>query len=228
VTRASRALAEAGERLLEPVRVAVRGDPVGHLVEAHVGVHQRGEAVGVEVRRRREQVVEYHETMVTQPGLQDKDLVLWTQLLAEVFNVQMLERLSREHPDVRYSHGFLIQQLVDGPRPVGEIAANLGVTSQAVSKTVRELERIGYVDRRADPADGRVRRVALTERGRAVLEAGRAVRAELNAELIAELGDEQVIAAAKVLRDALSARGAMSAVAARRVRSAQGLPGEGR
>ena len=88
-----------------------------------------------------------------------------------------LERLQAEHPHVRYAHGFLIQQLVEGPRPVGEIAANLGVTSQAVSKSVRELEAIGYVERWSDPADGRVRRVALTDKGRAVLEAGRAVRA---------------------------------------------------
>ena len=103
--------------------------------------------------------------------------MLWTQLLGEAFNVEVLERLSAEHPDVRYAHGFLIQQLVEGPRPVGEIAENLGVTSQAVSKTVRELEGLGYVERSADAADGRVRRVALTARGRAVLEAGRSIRA---------------------------------------------------
>jgi hypothetical protein len=51
--------------------------------------------------------------MVTQPRLHDNDLVLWTQLLGEVLNAQMLERLRAEHPDVRYSHGFLIQQLVE-------------------------------------------------------------------------------------------------------------------
>jgi len=79
--------------------------------------------------------------MVTQPGLHDKDLVLWTQLLAESLNTAMLAALrDRGHPELRYSHGFLIQQLVEGPRPVGGIAENLGVTSQAVSKTVRELE----------------------------------------------------------------------------------------
>ena len=111
--------------------------------------------------------------MVTQPGLHDNDLVLWTQLLAEVLNHES-ERLKAEHPHVRYAHGFLIQQLVEGPRPVGEIAENLGVTSQAVSKSVRELEALGYVDRWSDPADGRVRRVALTDKGRAVLEASRA------------------------------------------------------
>ena len=166
--------------------------------------------------------------MVTQPELRDKDLVLWTQLLAEVLNVEVLERLSAEHPDVRYAHGFLIQQLVEGGRPVGEIAENLGVTSQAVSKTVRELEGLGYVQRAVDAADGRVRRVALTTRGRAVLEAGRAIRAEINAELEAALGEERVTAAATALRDALAARGAMPAVAARRLRSAQDLRNEGR
>src|SRR3954463_3015348 len=153
--------------------------------------------------------MEYHATMVTQLGLHDNDFVLWPQLLGEVLGLEMVERLRVEHPDIRYGHGFLIQQLVEGPRPVGEIAANLGVTSQAVSKTVRELEALGYADRRPDPADGRIRRVALTKRGRAVLEAGRAVRAEINAELIAELGEKRVIAAARVLRAALDSRGAM-------------------
>jgi DNA-binding MarR family transcriptional regulator len=166
--------------------------------------------------------------MVTQPELHDKDFVLWTQLLGEVLNLEMLDRLRAAHPRVRYAHGFLIQQLVDGPRPVGEIAENLGVTSQAVSKAVRELESLGYVDRQADPLDGRVRRVALTDSGRAVLEAGRAIRAEINAELAAALGAERVEQAARTLKDALAARGAMSLVEARRVRSAQGLSGEGR
>ncbi len=147
--------------------------------------------------------------------------MLWTQLLGEVFNVEVLERLGAEHPDVRYAHGFLIQQLVEGPRPVGEIAENLGVTSQAVSKTVRELEALGYVERSADAADARVRRVALTERGRALVEAGRSVRADINAELVAALGPDRVEAAAGALRAALVARGAMPAVRARRVRPSQ-------
>ena len=54
--------------------------------------------------------------------------MLWTQLLGEVLNAEILERMRAEHPDVRYSHGFVFQQLVEGPRPVGEVAENLGVT----------------------------------------------------------------------------------------------------
>ena len=155
--------------------------------------------------------------MVTQPGLHDNDLVLWTQLLAEVLNHEIVLRLKAEHPHVRYAHGFLIQQLVEGPRPVGEIAENLGVTSQAVSKSVRELEALGYVDRSSDPADGRVRRVALTDKGRAMLEATRATRAALNVELAEALGPERAQAAAATLKAALEARGAMELVQTRRL-----------
>src|SRR4051812_25252720 len=166
--------------------------------------------------------------MVTQSELHDKDFVLWALLLAEVLNAETLEFLRGEHPDVRYSHGFLFQQLVEGPRPVGEVAENLGVTSQAISKMARELEALGYVERTADPSDARVRLLGLSSRGRAAIEAGRTVREQLNRELAQTLGADRVEQAARTLRDALAARGAMSEVEARRVRSAQGLSGEGR
>ena len=129
--------------------------------------------------------------MVTQPELHDNDLVLWTQLLAEVLNAEVLARLRGEHPELRYSHGFVFQQLVEGPRAVGEVAENLGVTSQAISKAARELEALGYVERTPDPVDARVRRLALTARGRAAVESGRAIRAALNRELADALGAER-------------------------------------
>ena len=60
------------------------------------------------------------------------------------------------------------------------------------------------------------------------VEAGREIRAELNAELAVVLGVQRLADTAATLREALAARGAMPAVQARRVRSAQGLPTEGR
>src|ERR1700759_3024260 len=129
--------------------------------------------------------------MVAQPWLQDNDLVLWTLLLAEDLNAAALARLQRQHPDIRYAHGFLFQQLVSGARPVGEVAENLGVTSQAVSKTAGQLERRGYVPRTRAPRDGRMPRVALTPRGREACDAGRAIREELNHELAQALGEER-------------------------------------
>ena len=155
--------------------------------------------------------------------------MLWTQLLAEALNTRMMEGLrERGHPGLRYSHGFLFQQLGDEPRPVGEIAASLGVTSQAVSKAVRELEALGYVRREADPADARVRRVGLTASGRDAVEAAREIRASLNARFAETLGAERAQAAAATLADAVRESGALDAVRGRRVPPAQGLGGEGR
>jgi DNA-binding MarR family transcriptional regulator len=159
--------------------------------------------------------------MVAQLELHVKDLVLWTQLLAEVLNAEVLERLRGEHPELRYSHGFVFQQLIEGPRPVGEVAENLGVTSQAISKAARELEALGYLER-TPGQDARVRLLALTARGRAAVEVARAARADLNRALAEALGAERVEAAAQTLRDALAARGAMPAVRARRVPPAMG------
>lgn len=137
--------------------------------------------------------------------------MLWTLLLAEDLNAEALARLQREHPDVRYAHGFLFQQLTAGPRPVGELAQQLGVTSQAVSKTAKELEALGYVERVKDPQDARVHRVGLTERGRTAVQAGADIRAALNHELEAALGSERARTAARTLRAAVAARAAILA-----------------
>jgi DNA-binding MarR family transcriptional regulator len=38
--------------------------------------------------------------------------------------------------------------LVEGPKSIGALAEPMGVTQQAVWKTVAELEGLGYVERR--------------------------------------------------------------------------------
>src|SRR4051812_26640453 len=86
------------------------------------------------------------------------------------------------------------------------------------SKAVVELERLGYVRRRAAPQDARVRLVGLTERGREAVAAARAARAEVVADLRERLGPRRVDAATRVLRDVLELHGATGAVRGRRVR----------
>jgi DNA-binding MarR family transcriptional regulator len=119
---------------------------------------------------------------------------------------------------LRFSHGFLIQHLVEGAKAVGELAELMGVTQQAVSKTVRELEVLGYLERRAPSRDARVRLVSLTERGRAALEAARRARSEVVTEMRDALGADRVDAAAQLLRDVLQAQGAHADIRRRRVR----------
>jgi DNA-binding MarR family transcriptional regulator len=120
--------------------------------------------------------------------------------------------------DLRFADGVVFQHLVPGPRTIGALAERLGVSQQAASKAVADLERRGYVRREADPADGRARRVALTARGEAAIEAGRRHRAAVEAELAERLGPRRVEAARRTLVDALEAFGGGAAVRGRRVR----------
>jgi len=120
--------------------------------------------------------------------------------------------------DLRFADGVVFQHLMPGPRTIGSLAERLGVSQQAASKAVADLERRGYVRREADPDDGRARHVALTERGDAAIAAGRRHRAALEEELSARHGADEVEAARVTLLDALEAFGGAAAVRGRRVR----------
>jgi len=69
--------------------------------------------------------------------------------------------------DVAPAHSALLRDVgEDGSRP-SELAAHAGVTRQAVTKLVDELERLDLVRRDPDPDDGRGVIVRYTDRGRA-------------------------------------------------------------
>jgi DNA-binding MarR family transcriptional regulator len=63
----------------------------------------------------------------------------------------------------------------DGLRPV-EIAAQSGMSKQALNYLLGQLEEGGYLERVDDPEDGRSKRVRVTERG---FETGTVMRAEV-------------------------------------------------
>lgn len=145
------------------------------------------------------------------------DLPTLASLAGSAANEHLLRRLHEDgYAGVRTSHGYVIQNLIDAAPTVGELAARLGVTQQAASKAVVEMEGMGLVTRVADPADSRVRRVTLTARGQALLAAGRAARADLERAVATEVGD---LAGAKhALLSLLEHTGELTAVTRRRVR----------
>jgi len=146
------------------------------------------------------------------------DVVLAALFAGLALNERVAARLHADgFEDVRFSHGFVFQHLVPGPLAVGELARRMGVSQQAASKAAAELERLGYVERAPDPADARVRRLALSARGRAAVEAGRAARAAVADELAGVLGPRRAETLRRTLLDALAAAGGLDAVRARRV-----------
>ena len=72
-----------------------------------------------------------------------------------------------------------------------DLAAELGMSKQAVNYLLGGLERAGYVRRAADPHDRRSRRLELTERGEAVRTTIRLTVTAIEDELAAELGRDE-------------------------------------
>jgi DNA-binding MarR family transcriptional regulator len=66
-------------------------------------------------------------------------------------------------------HLAALEQLRDGPLTVGELAARLGLTLTTVSGVLADLDRAGFVERRADPADRRRIIVQITDAQRGLV-----------------------------------------------------------
>ncbi|NUS16843.1 MAG: MarR family transcriptional regulator [Streptomyces sp.] len=86
--------------------------------------------------------------------------------------------------------------LAEGPLPVRDLAAALGVTHSAASQTAAQMARAGLVTHAPDPQDARRRLVELTPKARSLLPlieaewaATTAAMAELDAELPLPLGE---------------------------------------
>jgi len=109
----------------------------------------------------------------------------------------------RGHPGVRPAHGYAFQAIGASGATATELGRRLGVTKQAAGQMVDELERLGYVVRAADPADGRRRLVRLTPRGVDCLRASAAIFGELLAEWRATGADVDGAVAALGRLDAL-------------------------
>jgi DNA-binding MarR family transcriptional regulator len=93
--------------------------------------------------------------------------------------------------DVAPSHSALLRNLGDdGARP-SELAGHAGVTRQAITKLVDELERLDLVRRDPDPDDGRGVIVRYTDRGRAVLAIARKRMLALERAYAAQVGADR-------------------------------------
>ena len=107
---------------------------------------------------------------------------------AEAARRRMLEHLrARGFDGLQAAHLNVFQYPgPEGARP-SELAAELGMSKQALNYMLGELERLGYLERLPDPEDTRSKRIALTARGSAavktMLDAVRAVEHDWRREL---------------------------------------------
>jgi DNA-binding MarR family transcriptional regulator len=90
--------------------------------------------------------------------------------------------------DLRRSHGVVFEMLDPAGSRITDLARRARMTKQGMGQLVADLEALGYVERRPDPADGRAKLVALTARGRAAVAAGVAALTDLETRWAWHLG----------------------------------------
>ena len=101
------------------------------------------------------------------------DLGYLGQFAGQAYNAAVLAALDAAGLEgLRSHHGYIVMHLLRGPMRLGELAPLLGVTQQAVSKSVRELVDGGFVLREHSAADARVVMLELSARGVAAASSG--------------------------------------------------------
>ncbi len=138
-----------------------------------------------------------------EPGLG----ILAARLLFAVQDELFAQLTLRGHQELRPSHGVVLAHLDRNGNRATELAALSGRHKQIVGRAVDELEALGYVERRPDPADRRAKLVLPTERGRAVIALSDRLMLEIEQQVGAAIGagpyaefHATLIAAADALR----------------------------
>ena len=121
----------------------------------------------------------------------------------DAFTAELNDRVhATEFSDLRAGHGCVFGNIdpEHGSR-LTELAERALMTKQSVGEVATDLVQRGYVERVADPSDGRAKIIRLTERGREAYVLGRQLIDEIERDWAERYGEQRLSA----LREALEA-----------------------
>jgi len=128
---------------------------------------------------------------------------LLTQL-TRLFQTELFDRLlAAGLKDARVPHTHVTAYIKAEGSRLTELAAQARMTLPAMSELVDDLQRIGIVERRPDPSDGRAKLICLTDSGWEAMRVARRVIAEIEADYAQLVGAERFEAAAQTLDELL-------------------------
>jgi DNA-binding MarR family transcriptional regulator len=108
--------------------------------------------------------------------------------------------------DLHPRHGAVLAFLDEDGIRATELARLSGRHKQIVGRLVDELEELGYVERRPDPADRRAKLIFPTERGLDQLRLGDQIIADIEARHASEVGSRTYAQFRDVLRGVVARR----------------------
>jgi DNA-binding MarR family transcriptional regulator len=102
------------------------------------------------------------------------------------------KRSTDERLGIKLRQLMLLSYLRAGaPAPQQQLCESLWLDPNNCVLLLNELEEIGYVERRRDPADRRRHMVDITDEGRVALERAERAQEEIGDELLSALSDEE-------------------------------------
>ncbi len=108
-----------------------------------------------------------------------------------VYQRMLAELHAAGFTDLVQAHFAVLRYPGPDDRRPSDLAAEVGMTRQAMNYLLGQLEAAGYLVRRDDPEDRRSKRIHLTERGRAVRDTIRRTVAAIEHDLEQQLGCER-------------------------------------
>ncbi len=87
-----------------------------------------------------------------------------------------------------------------------DLAQINGLTKQAMSQIVAEIEQHGYVAKKDDPDDGRARKIMLTAKGKKLIQDSMEAYDELEAEYEGLIGREKLDQLIAIVSELVTAR----------------------
>lgn len=122
----------------------------------------------------------------------ENDLGVLASRLLFAFQAELFQRLHDQgFDDIAPRHGGVLAHLRREGVRATDLARRSGQLKQVVGVIVDELETLGYVERRPDPADRRAKLVVPTRRGRRQMTAATAIIAEIMQRHADDLGAER-------------------------------------
>jgi DNA-binding MarR family transcriptional regulator len=128
-----------------------------------------------------------------------------TDLVHQIFDLQRTLRcvvaaqLGRV-PDLGVAAQGVMRYIGEGEARATHLAARLGVSAPVLSRHIAELEELGYVVRRPDPADGRAQLLGLSEGGLVKLREFEEQRSSRLRDYLADWSEDDALEATHVLQ----------------------------
>jgi DNA-binding MarR family transcriptional regulator len=120
--------------------------------------------------------------------------------------------------NVKQSHGYVVQHLIEQDRTITELAHRMEVTQQAASKVVAEMVGLGILESDVTK-DRRAKRIRLSERGWRSVRLARQARGRIEARLLTKVGATAYDDAKSVLLECLAALRGLRGIESRRIRA---------